>query len=52
MRKSFDLITGYGPNMTEKKWLTRIVFLETVAGVPGMVGGMVRIPQDVHTPFV
>ncbi len=42
MRKTFDLVTGYGPNMNEKKWLLRIVFLETVAGVPGMVGGMVR----------
>src|SRR5579859_2186298 len=28
--------------MTEKDWMLRIVFLETVAGVPGMVGGMVR----------
>jgi ubiquinol oxidase len=28
--------------MTENEWLLRIVFLETVAGVPGMVGGMVR----------
>jgi hypothetical protein len=114
MRKSFDLVTGYGPNMTEGrrpllvilhhcnthvsmhhantyrsmlsscaqnllghlatmsslpcmlpctprpfsdafqkldelaaawaagKWLLRIVFLETVAGVPGMVAGMLR----------
>lgn len=41
MRWSFDKITGYGPNMNEGKWLQRIVFLETVAGVPGMVGGMV-----------
>ena len=42
MRSSFDLITGYGPGrMNECKWLQRIVFLETVAGVPGMVGGMV-----------
>ena len=24
------------------KWLLRIVFLETVAGVPGMVAGMLR----------
>lgn len=24
----------YGHNMTEKKWLTRMIFLETVAGVP------------------
>jgi hypothetical protein len=28
--------------MSESKWLTRFVFLETVAGVPGMVGGMLR----------
>jgi len=28
--------------MTEKKWLTRFVFLESVAGVPGMVAGMLR----------
>lgn len=44
MRSSFDLVTGYGPGrMNECKWLRRIVFLETVAGVPGMVGGMVRL---------
>ena len=28
--------------MDERKWLIRIVFLESVAGVPGMVGGMLR----------
>ncbi|CZT01553.1 probable Alternative oxidase, mitochondrial [Rhynchosporium graminicola] len=28
--------------MSEKKWLIRMVFLESVAGVPGMVAGMVR----------
>merc|ERR1719158_2810985 len=28
--------------MTEKDWSRRIIFLETVAGVPGMVGGAVR----------
>lgn len=26
--------------MTEAKWIIRCIFLETVAGVPGMVGGM------------
>jgi ubiquinol oxidase len=31
----------YGP-MDERKWLTRFVFLESVAGVPGMVAGMLR----------
>ena len=42
VRSAFDWITGYGPNMTSDKWLTRVVFLETVAGVPGMVGAMIR----------
>ncbi|PKX96897.1 alternative oxidase [Aspergillus novofumigatus IBT 16806] len=28
--------------MTEKKWLARSIFLESVAGVPGTVGGMLR----------
>ena len=28
--------------MDERKWLVRFVFLESVAGVPGMVGGMLR----------
>lgn len=49
MRWGFDRITGYGPNMNEKKWLRRIVFLETVAGVPGMVGGMLRHLRSLRT---
>ena len=28
--------------MTEKKWVQRIIFLESVAGIPGMVAGMLR----------
>lgn len=28
--------------MTEQKWLTRFIFLESIAGVPGIVGGMLR----------
>ena len=31
-----------GRVMDERKWLIRIVFLESIAGVPGMVGGMLR----------
>ncbi|KAG8532727.1 Alternative oxidase, mitochondrial precursor [Bacidia gigantensis] len=32
-----------GPSpMTERKWLVRCLFLESVAGVPGMVAGSVR----------
>ncbi|KAL2870766.1 mitochondrial alternative oxidase [Aspergillus lucknowensis] len=53
LRWGMDLVTGYKHpepgqehnarfQMTEKKWLTRFVFLESVAGVPGMVGGMLR----------
>lgn len=48
-----DLTTGYRHpragqklpakfEMNEKKWLGRFIFLESVAGVPGMVGGMLR----------
>jgi len=38
MRKAFDLATGYSPDhMNEARWLRRIIFLESVAGVPGMV---------------
>jgi hypothetical protein len=28
--------------MNERKWLVRLIFLESVAGVPGMVAGMLR----------
>ena len=28
--------------MTETQWLRRIIFLESIAGVPGMVAGMSR----------
>ncbi|KAH7376303.1 alternative oxidase [Plectosphaerella cucumerina] len=28
--------------LTEAQWLVRMIFLESVAGVPGMVGGMLR----------
>ncbi|KAJ8101289.1 alternative oxidase-domain-containing protein [Lipomyces tetrasporus] len=53
LRRSFDIATGYSHpkpgqegmsefRMTGERWLTRFVFLESIAGVPGMVGGMVR----------
>ena len=44
VRRTFDFVTGYnphGPN-PESRWLRRMLFLETVAGVPGMVGGSLR----------
>lgn len=41
IRNAFDLVTGYREKgMASKDWINRCVFLETVAGVPGMVGGM------------
>eukprot|EP01129_Flabellula_baltica_P010245 TRINITY_DN430_c0_g1_i1.p1 TRINITY_DN430_c0_g1~~TRINITY_DN430_c0_g1_i1.p1 ORF type:complete len:293 (-),score=35.73 TRINITY_DN430_c0_g1_i1:51-890(-) len=43
LRTAFDVFSGYHFGaMTESKWLIRIIFLETVAGVPGMMGAMVR----------
>ncbi|KAL2362767.1 Alternative oxidase, mitochondrial precursor [Blastomyces dermatitidis] len=56
LRRATDLATGYRHplagkqekeipekfQMTERKWIVRFIFLETVAGVPGMVGGMLR----------
>ncbi|KAJ5168732.1 Alternative oxidase [Penicillium canariense] len=52
-RWGMDFATGYKHpepgqetsekfKMTGKKWLARFIFLESVAGVPGMVGGMLR----------
>ncbi|ETM31052.1 hypothetical protein L914_21301 [Phytophthora nicotianae] len=45
LRVGFDKVSGYrgpGGEMTEKDWLNRCLFLESIAGVPGMVGGMLR----------
>mmetsp|Transcript_6535 Transcript_6535/g.8854 ORF Transcript_6535/g.8854 Transcript_6535/m.8854 type:complete len:328 (+) Transcript_6535:143-1126(+) len=44
-RSGFDLASGFrGPGgaMTYSDWVNRCLFLETVAGVPGMVAGMCR----------
>jgi len=42
-RLGFDLLAGFKfGRITEVKFVNRIVFLETVAGVPGMVAGMLR----------
>lgn len=43
VRFLFDWISGYAFGaVTERKALRRILFLETIAGVPGMVGGSLR----------
>ncbi|CUM62591.1 uncharacterized protein PRCAT00000143001 [Priceomyces carsonii] len=57
-RAAFDFVTGYKKprnekeeiegfkgtryEMTESKWLTRCIFLESIAGVPGMVAAFIR----------
>jgi ubiquinol oxidase len=43
-RWGFDKITGYKHDspMSTAVWLRRLIFLETIAGVPGMVAGMLR----------
>ncbi len=49
MRIGFDVMSGYvkifpwqKAEITEIKWINRVIFLETVAGVPGFVGAMHR----------
>nr|UNU90929.1 alternative oxidase [Oncomelania hupensis] len=43
LRGSFDILSGFKRGeRNEFKWLKRIIFLETVAGVPGMVAAMMR----------
>ena len=43
VRKSFDFVSRYNPEkMNERDWLFRLIFLETTAAVPGMVGGLHR----------
>lgn len=42
-RRIFDFLSGYNPDKVPTSVIiNRIVFLETVAGVPGMVGGSLR----------
>jgi threonyl-tRNA synthetase len=49
-RKFFDLITFYNPKKSYNKdfYIQRIMFLETLAGVPGMVGGVLRHLQSLR----
>ena len=49
-RKSMDLFSNYNPDkMDEREWLNRCIFLETVAGVPGIIGGMARHLRSLRT---
>ncbi|KAH8704804.1 putative alternative oxidase AlxA [Talaromyces proteolyticus] len=57
LRWGMDTVTNYKHpsssngkfEMTEKNWLNRILFLESVAGVPGMVAGMLRHLRSLRT---
>eukprot|EP00798_Chlamydomonas_sp_ICE-L_P023800 gene23800-9362_t len=50
IRKIFDFVTGYGPGrMSEAKWLRRIIYLESIAGVPGIVAGLLRHMRALRT---
>jgi len=42
LRRAYDVGTGYSFKKTEASILRRIIILETVAGIPGMVGAFVR----------
>lgn len=43
IRLAFDIVSGYAfGRVTEPKILRRILFLETAAGIPGMVAGTLR----------
>jgi hypothetical protein len=43
LKHGFDLFSGFKfGKPSAQKWVNRIIFLETVAGVPGMVFGMLR----------
>jgi hypothetical protein len=50
VRLLFDILTKFNENkMSEKNWLNRVIFLETVAGVPGIVGAMTRHLKSLRT---
>ena len=50
LRWAFDRVTFYDKEkMTENKYLTRAIFLETIAAVPGMVAGMHRHMKALRT---
>lgn len=50
LRNTFDLFSRYNPDkMNERDWLLRILVLETVAGVPGMVAGAHRHLRSLRT---
>jgi len=50
LRAGFDIVSGYKPgHCTEAGYLRRFLFLEIIAGVPGMIGGMMRHMRSLAT---
>ena len=50
LRGTFDYVTRFNEEkMTEKQWVTRTIFLETVASVPGFVAAMHRHMRSLRT---
>lgn len=49
-RQGFDTVSNYKPQgMDANRWLTRVIILESVAGIPGMVGGVLRHMRSLRT---
>jgi threonyl-tRNA synthetase len=42
IRFNFDVLTGFKFRPTEQAWLSRMIFLETIAAVPGFCGAAIR----------
>jgi len=48
LRRSFDIFTRYkSGHMDEQMYMRRFLFLEIIAGVPGMIGGIARHMRSV-----
>lgn len=41
-KESIDKLRKQGVLLSDKAWLLRVILLESIAGVPGMVGGTLR----------
>lgn len=48
VRSGFDFVTGWNNEITVKKVLQRVIFLETIAAVPGMTAAIIRHFQSLR----